>query len=155
MTTSNDATMLGPHGDPIVVIEYRRFGKAGWKPFTVVCGSRNFDFDWCRLDNILAYHESASGGNVGEIYDLGQLDATPKVCAKLWYDHGRCKITYHGKPVTVKQARALGYQVIFEPLNGNPFDDPDSVEDDTTYCGRCGDLHPDSAMCEHVVDRNG
>lgn len=146
--------MLGPNDEPITVIEYHRT-KRGWKPFSVCTLGSVFDFEWCQQDGVLAEHESGSGGNIGEVHDLGRFCAAPKLCAKLWYDHARCKLAHDKRPISDREARALGYQVIPEPLNGNPFDDRDIVEDDTTYCVQCGDRHPDDSMCAHVVWEEG
>ncbi len=141
-------------GKPITVIEYHKT-KSGWKPFSVIAGSTCYDFEFCQQDGVLAEHCSGFGGDIGKIHELAKFCDAPKLCAKIWYDHAQCKITYDGQPVSDKDARALGYQVIAVPLAGNPFDDPAVVEDDVEYCVQCGDYHPSESMCGHVLYEEG
>jgi hypothetical protein len=135
----------------IVAIEYQR-EKSGWKPFQVVTdGGSIYDFDWCEQDGMLAHHMSGFGGDWGKVYTVTKYCAAPKLCSKLWYDHSRMTLkTSEGKPLDDKQARALGVQVIAEPIDGNPFDDGDAIEDKTEYCEQCRARHPDDNMCRHV-----
>ncbi len=146
--------MLAPDGEPVVLIEYQKH-RAGWKPHSVVAGGSYYDFDWCAADGVLAYHNSGGGGSTGEVYELGAYCDAPKLCAKLWYDRDRVKLTHEGRPIADKEARALGYQVIREPLDRNPFDDLDADEDGTTWCVQCRARHPDGRMCNHVVWNDG
>ena len=137
----------------VLVIEYERT-KSGWKPSSVVAGNSRYDFDWCELDRVLAWHCSGVSGDTGTVYPLGTFCAAPKLCAKLWLAPS-VQLTHDGKPITAKEARAFGYQILAEPLAGNPFDDPDVTEDDTEYCVQCEDQHPTERMCDHVQYEEG
>lgn len=150
MSTTMFAPEISGHEEPdqIAVIEYRRY-RSGWKPFAVIAGSDHYDFDWCEQDKTLAYHLSGSGGD-SHAWQLAQFVDAPHLCAKLWYDHTGVGLTYDGEPIGDKDARKLGYQVIAEPLAGNPFEDPDAIEGDTEYCEQCRDRHPYDSMCRHV-----
>src|SRR3989339_639787 len=138
-----------PDSADITAIEYHRCG-SGWKPFVVWAGGTEYDFQWCKQDGILAYYLSGSGPDPSELHLSAFADAT-KLCAKLWYDHARLHLVDGtGRQIADKDARKLGYQVIPEPLDGNPFEDDDAIEGDTEYCQQCGDYHPSEQMCRHV-----
>ena len=55
--------------------------------------------------------------------------------------NGRLPKPDDDQPISDKDARKLGYQIIKEPLDGNPFEDSDADEDDTEYCEQCRDRH--------------
>lgn len=150
--TATQESMASPEGEPITVIEYQKT-KSGWKPHSVVCGSSEFDVDWCQQDQALAYYESGSGAD--GTYELVRFRTAPKLGCKLWYDRERIKLMHEGKPIADKEARQLGYQILCEPLDGNPFDDPAATEDNITYCTQCGDDHPEKQMCRHVQWQDG
>lgn len=135
----------------IVAIEYHR-AKAGWKPFSVVTdGGCIFDFEWCEQDGVLAHHMSGCGSIWGKVYTVCKYCDAPKLCSKLWYDRSCMTLKSNDeKPLNDKQVRAMGIQVVKEPLGGNPFGDPDAVEGDVEYCNQCRSHHPSDDMCCHV-----
>jgi len=138
-----------PEKADITVIEYHRY-KSGWKPFAVSAGGDEYDFDWCEQDGILAYHMSGTGP-IAEEHMLYPFANAPKLHGKLWYDHTRLHlIDGDGTRLSDQDARKLGYQVVREPLDGNPFEDDDASEDTTEYCAQCRSAHPSESMCRHV-----
>ncbi|MCX7428802.1 MAG: hypothetical protein NTW96_24645 [Planctomycetia bacterium] len=138
-----------PDSADITAIEYRRY-KGGWKPQAVAAGGDQYDFDWCEQDGILAYHMSGFGPGAEE-HMLYPFVDVPKLCGKLWYDHTRLHLVDGaGKRLSDRDARKLGYLVIREPLDGNPFEDDAAREDTTEYCAQCRSYHPSESMCRHV-----
>ena len=81
-------TPFGREPEQITAIEYHRY-RSGWKPFTVLAGCDHYNFDWCEQDKLLAYHQSGFDGNIRQVFSLARFVDAPKLCAKLWYDHGK------------------------------------------------------------------
>ena len=139
-----------PDKADITAIAYHRV-KSGWKPFTVSAEGTEYDFDWCEQDGILAYQMSGAGFCGGEEHTLNRFADPAKLHAKLWYDHTRLHLVDHdGQRISDRNARKLGYQVVREPLDGNPFEDDAALEDATEYCCQCRSDHPSESMCRHV-----
>lgn len=140
--------MTAPNGKVCVVVYTR--AKAGWKPTSVTSIDdryvSTFDFDWCEASQQLCYHESSGGA--GGKYELHPFIDAPKVRGKIWYDANVISLTHEGKPITDAEAKNLGYQVIKEPLDGNPFDDAD--ESEVEYCTQCESYMPEEDRCGHL-----
>lgn len=139
---------------PISGISYLWQGGA-WRPHEVVVGGGIWDFEWCRDANALVYNKSGGGPSISKWHCSKFIDA-PKLCAKLWLAPGIVLTGDNDEPITKKQARARGVQVIDKPIEHdgkiNPFDYAD-YESQTVYCSVCKCSHPDSegSICRHVV----
>lgn len=145
-------TMLSEDGDQILVIEYRDEGDDGWKPFSVITKSDTYDCQWCPGTSDLVSHSSGSGMRDGR-HELSTFCHPENVCCKLWLAPG-IKLVHEKKVITTEAGRLLGYEVVDEPLNGNPFDDA-ITGDSAEYCSQCksyvrNDSWGSGIQCNHL-----
>lgn len=143
-------------GRPIVMIEYHQHGKL-WMPHEVFVSHApkhsnycsHFDFNWCKRDGALLYHEAGSGPGA---YLNGWPNAK-RVHAKLWWNHelGAALRQGSGEPVT--DFRALGFDLLTHPVklggtDQNPFEY--GSEGGVVYCTKCNDHLPEANVCSHI-----
>lgn len=132
---------------------------------------QHYDFEFCKRDQQLYWHNSGSGGEDGFVVSRFAKPSPPK--AKLWLAPGVTAMEYVGrkslnrKPCGERRLLAMGYELIAAPLDltslhtgwsshigatCNPFD---VAEGDTEcqWCDECQDRLPDrdGRLCEHVV----
>ncbi|MBW8035698.1 MAG: hypothetical protein FVQ79_08735 [Planctomycetes bacterium] len=161
-TESKEVTgeMRHPYEDDetIICIEY----DSDDRPFNVTTqdgGMSHYDFDWCEGAGL--YYHCSGGGPRGGIV-LSKF-ANPEPPRKIWAAPGIkfVKQTRDGNDwkeieLTIEQIRAMGHEIISEPVNlssmgkdtCNPFDV--GYEGETVYCGICRERMPDEDLCRHV-----
>lgn len=132
--------------------------------------AQQYDFEWCRTNRQLYYHQSGSGGSANEFH-VGPFCKPSPPPAKLWLAPGVRAYEYTGKRlatgrrfVSTDRLLRMGYELIQEPLDLrrltrerkgtlNPFD---VAEGDTEchYCKFCNDYMPNNGwgdwLCDHV-----
>lgn len=105
-----------------------------------------WDFDWCKRDQTVYYHQS--GGGPAEAYHVGKLGRGGR--AELWVDSSVMGFAdcSSGKPLTRRQVERYGYKLL-KKLKADPFED--AVGGRVTWCVVCQDQLPDDHACWHLL----
>jgi len=131
--------------EKLVAVEY-----FGGHPHSVITTTNGngwtvWDFDWCKRDQTVYYHQSGGCGAQG-VYAVGTL---VRGRAELWVDASiHAFQDYRGKPLTRRQVGRHGYDLLADH-KGDPF--AGAVESATTGCTSCDDRLPDERQCRHLV----
>lgn len=155
-----------PHS--VVTVHPHLFDEAKWN-----LSVSDWDFDYCRRDKTLYYHNSGGGGD-GRSYkaSIGQCYCdNKKVRTRFWADESvrmtrwNCKTgpKEYGPHKYVLATDADLKRVMWERLDKplllniggkrsrNPFDVADETDSHLVYCDRCRDFLPDESVCSHLV----
>jgi hypothetical protein len=136
------SVLLDPQGNPIRVIEYH-----GKMPHSVTSsrpGNSYYDFNHCKRDNQVYWHESGGGPKTPTI-ELGRMafPESPYGRTGVWLAPGE-RATVDGESLD-----EAGFDIITEQPP-NPFDD--AIEERCYWCDWCDDALPDTSPCEHLCD---
>jgi len=148
----------------VIAIQYAPSGPGdALLPFQVFTDSNaadtsvsDYDFDWCRRDEMMYYHLSGCGHRVF-VSPLARQRTPPR--AAFWYDRTACAPTNagncSGRRIGDNTLRRWGYDVLDVPvmlfgLACNPFRLDIVSMDDVEYCSTCTDYLPTGSLCQHI-----
>lgn len=165
---------IGDERHRLMFIEYRHrkpFGVITLKAWKYRDGSTGlcpqyFDFNWCKTDQSLYWHNSGGGGSSLEGVHLGRfLDPIPR---QLFWAAPELRLTtsvadgdgFKNVEMSEADIYEMGYQRIKRPLlldlphhnkSRNPFD-VSGGDTETVYCEKCDDHFPseDNSPCDHL-----
>jgi len=139
-------------GDDWERVEHIVYSK-GYMPWSVVTSKASYDFEWCKRDDQLYYHDV---GSPSIIIDAADFDGR-----RIWVaDDVTIKTGAYPdyEEITVAEARKRGWPLMRKPAlltrfgkrTRNPFEAAGSEDTPCEYCDVCHDMLPSEEECDHM-----